>query len=381
MRVSAKLTCFAVLWCLKAEKMGARKPAKPAVPSSDMDINCKNGDGEDVDWFIAYKLPKTKSRNSNSFTPQGGELAYVDSTGKSMKYWDLLNKTVYEKGNPISKTLAPIYNSTTRTSLAYVIYNDQLPLGFKGHKKGHSKGVLIATEKKGAVWLQHSVPRFPLDIKRRYEYPESGRENGQLFLCLSVPRSAAETIALHLRVQGANVYQSSKPNWMDLRELYTTQLGLLILGQTIRGASEILVNLMKTRKNKPILAIAKAPYWYHDIYSLIVIRQVNDSIAVQSWRNGAGGAQTQTCSEKYGVTDVEEVSVKFSKTRAISFDTREDHSKWDVALKKGFFCFSTLNRMVSQFRRGGEITCLWDDRIATLFRDSIARRSNCGRAE
>ncbi|KAL3202029.1 hypothetical protein MRX96_042733, partial [Rhipicephalus microplus] len=46
----------------------------------------------------------------------------------------------------------------------------------------------------GAVWLQHSVPRFVDDVTKEYEYPHSGRENGQLFFCTSFPFEAVETI-------------------------------------------------------------------------------------------------------------------------------------------------------------------------------------------
>ncbi|XP_077491937.1 cell-death-related nuclease 7-like [Amblyomma americanum] len=118
-----------------------------------------------------------------------------------------------------------------------------------------------------------------------------------------------------------------------------------------------------------------------DVYKQEVVRYAGDTIAVQSWRRGPGGPQDKDCSGPHGVTDVGTINLKFAQGQAVEFSTAEDHSKWDVALRKGFFCVSSLNRALSQFKRGGEVTCIWDDMVAQLFRDAIAERSHCGKAE
>ncbi|KAL1484285.1 hypothetical protein MTO96_032662, partial [Rhipicephalus appendiculatus] len=157
-------------------------------------ISCKNAKGKDVDWFVVYKIPKTKP-NARSFKqPNGGEMAYYDNYSKKLK-WTLLDSDINNtNGNPIYNTLAPIYK--TGSKIAFLAYNDQLPHPFNGTRGGHTKGVLMAGNGMdlGAVWLQHSVPRFVGDVKKPYSYPNNGRENGQLFFCITFPLGTVEKI-------------------------------------------------------------------------------------------------------------------------------------------------------------------------------------------
>ena len=45
---------------------------------------------------------------------------------------------------------------------------------------------VIQFDKKKGYWLVHSVPRFPFNVtSNTYGYPDSGRNNGQVFMCTS----------------------------------------------------------------------------------------------------------------------------------------------------------------------------------------------------
>ncbi|KAL3207996.1 hypothetical protein MRX96_039343 [Rhipicephalus microplus] len=229
----------------------------------------------------------------------------------------------------------------------------------------------------GTVWLQHSVPRFVGDVKEKYSYPNNGRENGQLFLCITFPLGTVEKISYHLQLQAANVYQVRYLPWT---EAYP-QFADLLKGQYLRKLSGIKVDILFTRKSRPVLAIAKSHKWLKDIYTDELSGQMNDSMYVQTWKNGAGGAQGKHCRGKYYVANIDDVDVHTQKG-TLAFSSSEDHSKWSVAQKKAVFCFSTLNRMISQWKRGGEITCIIDVSLASLFRASIFKRDQCkGMAE
>lgn len=336
-------------------------------------ISCKNALGTPVDWFVIYKLPKTKD-NRNFKRLDGGEMAYygTDSTNSE---WHLLPSSIYsKKSNPIKETLAPIYDRTQK-EVAFLAYNDQLPHGFSGSRGGHTKGVLLAGKgaNGGAVWLQHSVPRFVENVTKDYEYPESGRENGQLFFCISFPLEAVETISLHLRIQGANVYQTRAPEWARA----FTEFWYLLHMMYLRVKKVLLrIDFLHTNKRRPVMMIAKPPRLFTDVYTKDLRRRMNDSITVQSWRNGAGGAQGIYCTTKYSVTDVETIVIR-TKEGNFYFSAREDHSKWYVTRASGVFCFSSLNRMLSQRKRGGEITCIWERSLAKLFEKSIDKQSTC----
>uniref|UniRef100_G3MP01 Uncharacterized protein n=1 Tax=Amblyomma maculatum TaxID=34609 RepID=G3MP01_AMBMU len=336
-------------------------------------ISCKDDKGKDVDWFVLYKLPKTKPTSGDYMSLNGEQMAYRDSRSKQ-NTWTLLKGSIYNtSNNPVKETLDPIYRK--EKDVAYAAYNDQLPEGFKGTRGGHTKGILMAgiKDKMGTVWLQHSVPRFIENIDNGYEYPKSGRENGQLFFCISTNVKSADIIAVHLFVQAANVYQTNAPHWA---ETFPAFWNLLHKKYPSRTPKDLRVDFLLTKKKKLVMAIAKPPNWPKDIYTEELGRQMNDSIVVQSWQNGAGGAQTKHCSKTYSVTDVTVIGVRTAKGSAV-FSSREDHSKWYVTRHKGVFCFSSLNRMLSQMKRGGEITCIIDIPLADLFRKSIAERSTC----
>uniref|UniRef100_A0A023FM47 Putative deoxyribonuclease ii n=1 Tax=Amblyomma cajennense TaxID=34607 RepID=A0A023FM47_AMBCJ len=336
-------------------------------------IMCKNPAGKPVDWFVVYKLPKTKP--VNGYIPlRGGEMAYFDSSTQGT--WILLRSDIYLPiYNPIRETLAPIYGKTQDRNVAFLAYNDQLPEKFKGTRGGHSKGILLAgtKQKQGLVWLQHSVPRFVEDLNQGYAYPDSGRENGQLFLCLSLPLHSVNTVAQHLQVQAANVYLSNSPDWASKYQDFWK----ILQRNYTRSPKQMQVDVLLTRrKQEHVLAIAKPPNYPKDIYTEELGSQMNDSIMVQSWQNGAGGAQTMHCTNKYNVNDVNMIGV-FTKSGKAAFSSKEDHSKWYVTRRKNIFCFSSLNRMRSQMKRGGEITCLLDPGLAELFRKSIVLRNRC----
>uniref|UniRef100_A0A6M2E628 Putative deoxyribonuclease ii n=1 Tax=Amblyomma tuberculatum TaxID=48802 RepID=A0A6M2E628_9ACAR len=336
-------------------------------------ISCKDATGRPVDWFVLYKLPKTKHVNGY-MSLQGGEMAYSDSGTKKI-FWTLLSSDIYgQKLNPIKETLAPIFGKKPDPNVAYVAYNDQLPGRFNGTRGGHSKGILMAgaNHREGMVWLQHSVPRFVEDVTEGYAYPGSGRENGQLFLCLSMPLKEVNIVAQHLQVQAANLYQYCAPKWA----VKYSEFWNILTRNYSRAHKTLKIDILKTARGKPVLAIAKPPNYPKDIYTDELNKQMNDSIVVQSWKNGAGGAQDMLCSRGYSVNDVEVIDVKTKHGNA-KFSSKEDHSKWYVTRHKGIFCFSSLNRMLSQKKRGGEITCLYDPSLAELFRKSIAIRSRC----
>ncbi|KAL1484284.1 hypothetical protein MTO96_032661, partial [Rhipicephalus appendiculatus] len=319
--------------------------------------------------FVIYKLPKTND-NRNAQQLKGGEMAYYDSASKTSE-WHFLPYDIYiKKMNPIKETLAPIYDKKQK-NIAFLAYNDQLPHGYGGTRGGHTKGVLLAGEgpNGGAVWLQHSVPRFVENVTKQYEYPESGRENGQLFLCISFPLEAVETIMY----DGANVYQSRAPNWAFAYK----EFWYLLHKMYQRDKKVILrIDFLWTNAGRPVMIIAKPPRLLTDVYTMDLRGRMNDSITVQSWRNGAGGAQDKYCTTTYNVTDVESIGIHTSKGN-FYFSTREDHSKWYVTRSSGIFCFSSLNRMLSQRKRGGEITCIWERPLAKLFEKSIDKQSTC----
>ena len=129
------------------------------------------------------------------------------------------------------------------------MYNDQPPNEPARLTNGHTKGAIITDENEG-FWLIHSVPNFPPEpntgedvIKSKvddsvdtnnsetktnskdlpaggYSYPNSGRVNGQSFLCISMSGENLDTIGKQLMYNQIVVYRRNLAN--DLSSKYRT---------------------------------------------------------------------------------------------------------------------------------------------------------------
>lgn len=315
-----------------------------------------------------------KPSKNNFVTPKGGEFVYVDSnTPKTAQTWTLSNQNVFDEDNPAAHTLRPLRRPAE--DILYVAYNDQPPPGYNGTRSGHCKGVVLFDSSTG-VWLLHSVPRFLEGIGTgRYSFPESGRENAQLLMCITFPSSELDAIGKHLRMEYANVYAKGSPQSLLDRH---PQMGLLFKDSFIRGrGQDLLVRNITGASNLRLLSVAKRATFEQDIYAAVLTGLVRDDLVVQSWRNGAGDKLPANCSRSYTVTHADLVKLSLPERRSITFKTEEDHSKWAVAVDRPVFCIASMNRMESQLRRGGEAVCIEDSLLGKLLRRSAIVNTGC----
>lgn len=349
--------------------------ATPSETTTPGTTKCKDQSGRDVDWFIVYKLPKMQPSKENFVTPKGGEFVYVDAnTPKSTQTWTLSNQNMLDQNNPVARTLKPLFEPSQ--DLLYVAYNDQPPPGYNGTRNGHCKGVVLFDSGTG-VWLLHSVPRFVGDIgaRGRYSFPDNGKENAQLFMCITFRSSELDSIGKQLRMEYANVYAKASPNQLLDRH---KQMGLLFKESYIRGrGQDLLVGNLTSAGGRRFLSVAKRATYDKDIYSGVLTGLVRDDLVVQSWRNGAGDKLPADCDTAYTVVHTDLVKLALPERRSITFKTEEDHSKWAVAVDRPVFCIASTNRMESQLRRGGEAVCVEDTLLSKLFRKSAIVNTGC----
>jgi hypothetical protein len=95
---------------------------------------------------------------------------------------------------------------------AYIAYNDQPPVGPTADSGGHTKGIIL-TNATGGIWLQHSVPHFPLLDKSKLEfsYPATGIHNGQILHCMSLKLKEVDNIGNILAITKPKVYNYTMP--------------------------------------------------------------------------------------------------------------------------------------------------------------------------
>ena len=133
------------------------------VPFVNGDLTCRDENGDPVDWFIMYKMPRLK-HHLEPLVREGIGYFYMDANRPEFV---LSTKNLTHKNHALYHTLAPVYDSALDSDLGYVFYNDQTPDGKWSEKYGHTKGSLALDQKTG-WWLVHSLPHFPNELAYGY---------------------------------------------------------------------------------------------------------------------------------------------------------------------------------------------------------------------
>ena len=216
----------------------------------------------------------------------------------------------------------------------WVVYNDEIPNNGDDHfvtKKGHCKGIITWNENR-ISWLCHSVPKFPsfnFDGKSISDIREGELIYGQSFQYMEFEfkPEVISSLLLQLHIMEANIYiHNYDPN---LDSLHTHIHNIPI--RTIQISDSI-------------THIAKSPKNEIDIYSEHIILKYNYKWQIETWIRGhhiEKNYLNSFCSDIH--------SLIFEN---IHYKESQDHSKWAVSNDIYYF-IGDLNRMTSQYKRGG----------------------------
>lgn len=329
-----------------------------AVSIANAGTSCKNDENADVTWFFMYKFPK------------GGEYVYVDSnTPSSEPHWELSSKEIFQSDGALANTIAPLTAAKKPKDLTYVVYNDQV--NESGSKGGHTKG-LFMFDKATGVWLIHSVPKFPQNLHRSvYVYPTSGQLNAQIALCVTFPSTQLETIAKHLRLQHPNIYDAFAPASQWTKH---PNLNLLLQRKFIAEAPWVMNYTLKDVASNGYISFAKHGKFNEDVYSGVVAPKLKSSLLVSTWQNGNGGKIPPHQNGSLTVENIKELTFELDTEDSVVVNNRVDHSKWAISkdTAKPFVCAGTINRMFSQYRKGGETLCFQNNLLHKLLRETVS---------
>lgn len=332
----------------------------PVLYIADGGTSCKNDNNADVTWFFMYKFPN------------GGEYVYVDSnTPSSEAHWKLSRKKIFQSGGALANTIAPLTAAKKPKDLTYIVYNDQVEEE-KTSQGGHTKGLFMFDNGTG-VWLIHSVPNFPQRLhKSVYVYPTSGQRNGQIALCVTFPSTQLETIAKHLRLQHPNIYDSFVPASEWEGKMYP-HLNLLSQRKFNAEAPWVMNDMLKDVANNGYISFAKHGKFNEDVYSGLVAPTLKTSLLVSTWRNGNVVKVQPHLNGALKVENVKMLNFTLDTTVFVGVSNTVDHSKWAISTNsdKFFVCVGTINRVFSQYRRGGETLCFQNDLLHKLLRRSV----------
>jgi len=331
--------------------------------NSNADVGCIDEDGNAVDWWMVYKMP------------QGYQYAYRDSTSRSESILSVTaDKTLdCTTCGALGKTLHQIY--ANKGSLAYMLYNDEYPDSYPTPSNGtlmhggHSKGVLASNQNTG-FWLIHSVPKFPDLTAASFTWTAS-HEFGQSFLCLSVQASDIENIAKNLQYSYVHTYtwnipsslKAQFPNMQDTAD-----------GKGIDGTGVISFSIRGTT----FKSYSKSPSWNNDLYEFLVQPDLNIAKGMywETWRRSPFEDKFCKGSKfKYSSMNVESMKLDgFDE-----FKYTMDHAKWGISAESTspWVCIGDINRMQSQFARGGQTTCFQNVHLWTGFHEAMNLVDSC----
>ncbi|XP_012216163.2 plancitoxin-1 [Linepithema humile] len=352
-------------------------------------LNCRDEKNQPVDWYVLYKLPKV-SESSNPVIRSG--LAYLYITNNTVdKGWQLSTEKISAKNSIPGITLAPLYNDSVASNAFFVMYNDDPPNRPSSAKYGHAKGVVIANQQQG-FWLIHSVPNYPPipnsgnDARRgrnadenapgnrsEYDYPTSGENFGQSFLCISMNDDQFDVLGRQFMYNQIIVYWRNIPGaFADLFPVLADAANQKRIRQAPFSNKEVL----RSSKGVQFLSFAKSDKWQKDLYDEFVAPTLKSDLFAETWLNGRGRLPSDC--EHVKVYNV--MSIRLNAVD-IDFKSSRDHSKWAVTVEgktnRTWTCIGDINRADTQYTRGGGTVCFNNRKIWKNYRGAVNDMEPC----
>jgi len=307
-----------------------------------------------INPLIEYQQNQKQGNSTKTYVaikfPHGyAGIEYCNSI-KSFIHCSNINKwlsQIYQKELVNKWTNWQIYNDET----AHIVNN----LNTKSHhKKGHCKGI-VAWNNKRISWLCHSVPNFPkmFDQNGISEIEHGELIYGQSFQYIEVDFSAdvLYKILNQLHIMEANIYLER--GVLKLENIFSEK-------QMIQTC-----NLTDT-----IIHVAKSPHNNIDIYSEYLAKEYPGCWQVETWIRGHHIESSSNLSLiSLDDTIIDITGIKFEN---VCWTESQDHSKWAVCLTNSYYWIGDLNRMTSQYKRGGGGFICKNEDISKAFYKLIA---------
>ena len=285
----------------------------------------------------------------------------------------LLQPSIHSSLNSSSISALTLTAEQMWNADSYVIYNDEDPANTTySYAYGHTKGFFFFNDDTTGVWIQHSIPQFPVGPKFTASYEgltHNAWTNAQQIFCMSLNSVTLNTVAelMLLNKPRVNDWKLSLPG-TQFGSITSLATGIYSIKPVCNSAN------IQTHGGVPLTIFAKSAQWTHDIWDDCISETVNDSLYVQSWLQGKPlGAFCPSSGQT--VEDVE--SIDFGFDSASSWDNSVDHSKWGVGTSGAILCLGDLNRVVTQATRGGGAVCTSLAGYVKPFLQSVVTTDSC----
>ena len=281
--------------------------------------------------------------------------------------------------NPYALTMKGVYipsaANSTNGSLNYFMFNDEVPGGRVSYNHGHTKGTVLFDESR-VVYLIHSTPHYPFNDTAGYGFPHTGIYYGQHFFCVTLPISELSKLLYQIRMMWPFVYNSRIQE--NLYKKYDN-LQAIINGEPLPadGHPHSKIETLFLTDNTILNAFNKNGTFGADIFDALISPHFEPpmSLYTETWQNGRSKLHSN-CTDDYFVKNI--VYMAFYADH-LDYKESQDHSKWAISADERYhyLCFGGVNRMGSQFRRGGGMYCFFHDIFWKFMISAVGMTEDC----
>jgi deoxyribonuclease-2 len=294
-------------------------------------LSCLDATGAFIDSWTIIKAPATADN-----------FLYASTTENLSPPSYSLNNT---SQGALSKTIKQLWNA----DVSYILYNDEPPYSTSyNYTVGHTKGI-IALDQDTGFWIQHSIPQFPVGPAEANEYLgllHNAFTYGQNAFCVSVQAQTINQLSYLFQLNIPNIYDFFLTD--EVKKTYTNITSLT--QGTIRTEGICQYTPITSIKGTSYTVFAKSTQWNNDLWSGCVANVLQKNLSVESWIRGSEIGPSCSTLE---VTDVK--NVYFNED--FSWSEYDDHSKWATSSDGLITCHGDINRMTTQYVRGGGGIC------------------------
>lgn len=320
-------------------------------------ISCLNEKGQPVDVWLAVK------------GPTGTNYWYADSAGSA---WGPSPYSMNDTGNgALSWTTKQLWSAQTA---AYALYNDEPPNNESySYSYGHTKGFFAFSADGNGFWLTHSVPLFPTGPAGSSTYTGLGGNAytyAQNLACFSVSARTLDAMAYKFLLNRPRIYESLFPSQFE--SIYPN-ISALLKGQ-FSVAKICSYETMNTLAGMEFNLFAKTAAWGKDLWDGCVAPAYRSDLWVESWIRGSEEGPDCPVSG-YDTLDVQ--GVQFGAD--FGWGETQDHSKWGLVVNRSILCFGDINRMTTQYSRGGGTVCWMNNTLESAFQKAVSGLDSCSK--
>ncbi len=229
----------------------------------------------------------------------------------------------------------------------------------------------------------------------KYEYPDTGGRYGQTALCISLKISEINKVIEQLLYMKPKIYsmkvssdlEKHSSNIMDLKDSkwitgnhYINRNNLRHRFSSPKGGHNSNINNIMSTSGMSFTSFSKSSNAGVDLYANIVAPTLKTSLYVETWRKNPGTPLPSECDLSFKVENVHLLSPKFTNSAETgAFDYTNDHSKWALSQTSThpYICIGDINRMHSQYKRGGGTTCFQSPTVWNSFKQWITETDKC----